>query len=176
MKTVKKSRLQQNSEGLKKLFLGDYNLQIKTILEYFDNLYLDFDKEKESKDLFRENVKSLEKKINKINKLVKNIFLQLDDIKSSYDLKEEDINKFSILNKKLEKINEDFKILVEYSKNKTFAYSKLNDELNGLKTKLSRLQDDLDYRLHSITSMQDDEYRAKEQLTQIQNLLKKSLI
>ena len=171
-----KNKLSLIAEGLKKLFLGDYNLQIKTILEYFDNLYLDFDKEKESKDLFRENVKSLEKKINKINKLVKNIFLQLDDIKSSYDLKEEDINKFSILNKKLEKINEDFKILVEYSKNKTFAYSKLNDELNGLKTKLSRLQDDLDYRLHSITSMQDDEYRAKEQLTQIQNLLTKSKV
>ena len=171
-----KNKLSLIAEGLKKLFLGDYNLQIKTILEYFDNLYLDFDKEKECKDLFRENVKSLEKKINKINKLVKNIFLQLDDIKSSYDLKEEDINKFSILNKKLEKINEDFKILVEYSKNKTFAYSKLNDELNGLKTKLSRLQDDLDYRLHSITSMQDDEYRAKEQLTQIQNLLKKSKV
>lgn len=171
-----KNKLSLMVEGLKKLFLGDYNIQIKTILEYFDNLYTDFDKEKESKDLFRENVKYFEKKVNKINKLVKNIFLQLDDIKSNYDLKEEDINKFTILNKKLEKINEDFKILVEYSKNKTFAYSKLNDELEGLKVKLSRLQDDLDYRLHSITSMQDDEYRAKEQLAQIQNLLKKSKV
>ena len=38
------------------------------------------------------------------------------------------------------------------------------------------MQDDLDYRLHSITSMQDDESRAKEQLLQIQNLLKKSKI
>lgn len=171
-----KNKLSLMVEGLKKLFLGDYNIQIKTILEYFDNLYTDFDKEKESKDLFRENVKYFEKKVNKINKLVKNIFLQLDDIKSNYDLKEEDINKFTILNKKLEKMNEDFKILVEYSKNKTFAYSKLNDELEGLKVKLSRLQDDLDYRLHSITSMQDDEYRAKEQLAQIQNLLKKSKV
>ena len=171
-----KNKLSFMVEGLKKLFLGDYNIQIKTILEYFDNLYTDFDKEKESKDLFRENVKYFEKKVNKINKLVKNIFLQLDDIKSNYDLKEEDINKFTILNKKLEKMNEDFKILVEYSKNKTFAYSKLNDELEGLKVKLSRLQDDLDYRLHSITSMQDDEYRAKEQLAQIQNLLKKSKV
>lgn len=163
-------------EGLKKLFLGDYDLQIKTILEYFDNLYIDFDKEKEAKDLFRENVKLFEKKVTKLNKLVKNIFLQLDDIKNNYDLNDEEINKFSILNKKLEKINEDFKILVEYSKNKTFAYSKLNDELEGLKVRISRLQDDLDYRLHSITSMQDDESRAKEQLIQIQNLLKKSKV
>jgi len=36
---------------------------------------------------------------------------------------------------------------------------------------LIRLQDDLDYRLKSITSMKDDEYRAKEQLNMIQNLL-----
>ena len=72
-----KDKIALISEGLKKLFLGDYNLQIKTILEYFDNLYMDFDKEKESKDLFRENVKLFEKKINKLNKLVKNIYLPL---------------------------------------------------------------------------------------------------
>lgn len=171
-----KDKISLICEGLSKLFLGDYNLQIKTILEYFDTLYIDFDKEKEAKDLFRENVKAFEKKVNKLNKLVKNIYLQLDDIKSNYDLNDEEINKFSILNKKLEKINDDFKILVEYSKNKTFAYSKLNEELEGLKVRISRLQDDLDYRLHSITSMQDDESRAKEQLVQIQSLLKKSKV
>ena len=50
----------------------------------------------------------------------------------------------------------------------------LNDELDGLSIKLSRLQDDLDYQLRSITSMKDDEYRAKEQLSTIQDLLKKA--
>ena len=44
---------------------------------------------------------------------------------------------------------------------KTFAYSKLVDELDGLSLKLSRLQDDLDYQLRSITSMKDDETRAR---------------
>ena len=33
------------------------------------------------------------------------------------------------------------------------------------------MQDDLDYRLKSITSMKDDEYRAKEQLNMIEQLL-----
>ena len=55
---------------------------------------------------------------------------------------------------------------------KTFAYSKLVDELNGLSLKLSRLQDDLDFQLRSITSMKDDETRAREQLATIENLLK----
>ena len=46
--------------------------------------------------------------------------------------------------------------------------------MDGLAIKLSRLQDDLDYQLRSITSMKDDEYRAKEQLKTIQNLLKEA--
>ena len=87
---------------------------------------------------------------------------------------DEDINKFSILNKNLEKINQDYKILVDQGKMKTFAYSKLVDELNGLSLKLSRLQDDLDFQLRSITSMKDDETRAREQLATIENLLKKA--
>ena len=79
-----------------------------------------------------------------------------------------------VLNRNLESINEDFKLLLEHGKSKTFAYSKLYDELDGLGVKLSRLQDDLDYQLKSITSMKDDEYRAKEQLNTIQELLKKA--
>ena len=76
--------------------------------------------------------------------------------------------------KALEKINKDYKILVDQGKMKTFAYSKLVDELDGLSLKLSRLQDDLDYQLRSITSMKDDETRAREQLNTIEDLLKKS--
>ena len=73
--------------------------------------------------------------------------------------------------KNYNKINKDYKRLVDQGKMRTFAYSKLVDELDGLSLKLSRLQDDLDYQLRSITSMKDDESRAKEQLNMIQNLL-----
>ena len=72
---------------------------------------------------------------------------------------------------KLEKINEDYKTLFEHGKERTFAYSKLVEELDGLNNRLTRLQDDLDYRLKSITSMKDDESRAKEQLNMIEQLL-----
>ena len=113
-------------------------------------------------------------KLEKINKVVRDIYLQIDDIKVTYDLSNEEINKFSLLNKSLEEINEDFKTLLEHGKGKTFAYSKLAEELDGLGIKLSRLQDDLDYQLRSITSMKDDEYRAKEQLDSIKNLLKQA--
>ncbi|MGM9881765.1 MAG: septation ring formation regulator EzrA [Bacilli bacterium] len=161
-------------ENLKKLELGDAIIELKTFIEYFNGLYNDFDKEKESKDLFRQNIKELGYKIDNVNKVVRDIYLQIDDIKYNYNLSDEDINKFSLLNRNLEKINKDYKILVDQGKMKTFAYSKLVDELDGLSLKLSRLQDDLDYQLRSITSMKDDETRAREQLTTIEELLKKA--
>ena len=109
-----------------------------------------------------------------MTKQFENIFNDLSENVEGLNLSDEDINKFSILNKNLEKINQDYKILVDQGKMKNFAYSKLVDELNGLSLKLSRLQDDLDFQLRSITSMKDDETRAREQLSTIENLLKKS--
>ena len=169
-----KNKIDNIIENLKKLELGESIIELKTFIEYFNELYNDFDKEKESKDIFRQSVKELGYKIENINKVVRDIYLQIDDIKYNYNLSDEDINKFSILNKNLEKINQDYKILVDQGKMKTFAYSKLVDELNGLSLKLSRLQDDLDFQLRSITSMKDDETRAREQLATIENLLKKA--
>ena len=158
-------------EDLKLFKLGNADIELKTMLEYFNTIFASFDKERESKDIFRENIKKTKKKLEGINKIVYDIYLQMDDIKSTYDLSESEINKFSLINRELEKINEDYKVLFEHGKGRTFAYSKLVEELEGLNTRLVRLQDDLDYRLKSITSMKDDESRAKEQLNMIQNLL-----
>lgn len=160
--------------NLKDLEMGDSIIELKTFVDYFNGLYNDFDKEKECKDIFRQNIKNLGYRIENINKVVRDIYLQIDDIKYNYNLSNDDINKFSLLNKNLENINKDYKTLVEQGKYKTFAYSKLVEELDGLSLKLSRLQDDLDYQLRSITSMQDDETRAREQLDMIENLLKKA--
>ena len=169
-----KVKLNNILESLKNLELNESEVELKTIMDYLNSLFVDFDKEKESKDIFRENIKLLKNKIEKINKVVYDVYIQMDDIKLNYNLSDEEINKFSLLNKNLEQINKDYKVLVEQGRGKTFAYSKLVDELNGLSTKLSRLQDDLDFRLRSITSMKDDETRAREQLETIENLLKKS--
>ena len=169
-----RNKIDNIMNNLKNLEMGDSIIELKTFVDYFNNLYNDFDKEKECKDLFRQNIKELGYKIENINRIVRDIYLQIDDIKYNYNLSNDDINKFSLLNKNLENINKDYKILVEQGKLKTFAYSKLVEELDGLSLKLSRLQDDLDYQLKSITSMQDDETRAREQLETIDNLLKKA--
>ena len=159
-------------ESVKKLDLKDADIELKTIMDYFNSLFNDFDKEKECKDLFKEGCKKFRYKIDKVNKVVYDIYLQIDDIKVTYDLTDEEINRFSLINKNLEEINYDFKKILEKSKTRNFAYSRLFDELDSLEVKLSRLQDDLDFQLKSITSMKDDEYRAKEQLNTIQDLLR----
>ena len=160
--------------NLKDFRLDNADIELKTMLEYFNTIFNSFDKEKEYKEIFRENIKKLKKKIEGINKIVYDIYIQMDDIKSTYDLSESEVTKFSIINKNLEKINEDYKTLFEHGKGKTFAYSKLTEELDGLTNRFTRLQDDLDYHLKSITSMKDDENRAKEQLDMIENLLLQS--
>ena len=158
-------------DQMKTFNLENADIELKTMLEYFNTIFNSFDKERESKDIFRENIKKLKKKLEGVNKVVYDIYLQMDDIKSTYDLSDAEISKFNVISKNLEKINEDYKVLFEHGKGRTFAYSKLVEELDGLGNRLTRLQDDLDYRLKSITSMKDDESRAKEQLNMIQNLL-----
>ena len=161
-------------DNAKMLNTKDAILELKTITDYLDELFKDFDQEKECKNIFHENSKIFKKRLDKVNKMIYNIYLSLDDIKLIYDLKDEEISKFNLINEKLENLNKDFKTLIEHSKGKTFAYSKLADELSGLSNKLTRLNDDLEYQLHSISSMQDDEYRAKEQLQSIEKLLKQT--
>ena len=168
------SKVEKIINNLKKFNLENADIELKTILEYFNSVFNSFDKEREAKDIFRENLKKLKKKIEGINKIVYDIYIQMDDIKSTYDLSDTEINKFNVISKDLERINEDYKILFEHGKGKTFAYSKLVEELDGLGERLTKLQDELDYRLKSITSMKDDESRAKEQLDMIQNLLVQS--
>lgn len=157
--------------NLKEFKIDNADIELKTILEYFNTIFNSFDKEKENREIFRENIKKTKKKIEGINKIVYDIYIQIDDIKNTYDLSDTEINKFTVINRTLENINEDYKTLVDHGKGKTFAYSKLTDELDGLNSRVARLQDDLDYQLKSITSMKDDESRAKEQLDMIQNLL-----
>ena len=60
-------------DKLKILDLGDSILELKTILNYFDDLFKDFDKEKEARNIFRENSKLFKSKIDKTNKIVYNI-------------------------------------------------------------------------------------------------------
>ena len=145
---------------------------LKTMLEYFDALFIDFEKERLSKKVFEEVNKDFKKKIEKTNKLVSDVYEQLDDIKNMYDLEEKDIEIIHEVNKVLVVINDDYKKLVAKVDSGATPYSMLQQEIEDLTLRLAAMEDEFDKALKSLGNMYDDEVRAREQLEEIQEFLK----
>ena len=145
---------------------------LKTMLEYFDALFIDFEKERLSKKVFEEVNKDFKKKIDKTNKLVSDVYEQLDDIKHMYDLNEEDVEIIHEVNKVLVVINDDYKKLVAKVDSGATHYSMLQQEVEDLTLRLDAMEDEFDKALKSLGNMYDDEVRAREQLEEIQDFLK----
>jgi len=145
---------------------------LKTMLEYLDSLFIDFEKERLAKKVYEEVESDFAKKIEKTNKLVCDIYEQLDDIKKLYDLNDEDVQIIHNVNKSLVVINDDYKKLLSKVAAKSSPYTMLNKELEDLSVRLINMEDELDKSLKSLGNMYDDEVRAREQLDEIQEFLK----
>lgn len=159
-------------DKVKVLNLEDCMLDLKTMLEYLDSLFIDFEKERLARKVYEEAEKDFSRKIENTNQLVKDIYLQLDDIKSLYDLNDDDVKIIDDVNKSLVVINDDYrKILAKVDTNSS-PYSIVRKELEELSVRLKTLEDDLDKALKSLGNMYDDEQRAREQLEEIQVFLK----
>ena len=145
---------------------------LKTMLEYLDSLFIDFDKERLARKVYEENNSSFVAKLEKINKLVKDVYLQLDDIKSLYDLNDDDVEIINTVNGDLIKINDDYRELLEKVGNRKTPYTVIHKELEELIDRLAELENNLDKSLKSLGNMYEDEVRAREQLEEIQDFLK----
>lgn len=156
------------------LNLEDVVFELKTIINYFDSLYNDFETEKSSRKLFESNMKSFKVKLVRTNKVISGLMHELNDLKSNYNLSEEDVKRLNTIAKETEGIKNDYNNLMDCSKNHSFPYSKMVKELDILMIKVSKLDETLNYDLKAIGSMKDDEIRAREQLDSIKDLLKKS--
>ena len=158
---------------IKILNLEDSMFELKTFLDYLDNLFTDFEIEKKSKKLFDETARGFKSKLQKVNRIVTDIYNQLDDIKNMYNLDKDDLSDLEQINKKLYKVNNDFNTIIGDLKKKAFPYSKLKDRIIALSSNFGQLEDSLNLCLKSLGSMHDDEMRAREQLDEITELLKK---
>ncbi len=158
---------------IKILNLEDSMFELKTFLDYLDNLFTDFEIEKKSKRLFDETAKAFKIKLQKVNRIVTDIYNQLDDIKNMYNLDSEDLADLEQINKELYKVNNKFNDIIGDLKNKNYPYSKLKDRMMHLSSGFGKIEDDLNICLKSLGSMHDDEMRAREQLDEITELLKK---
>lgn len=145
---------------------------LKTMLEYYDSLFVDFEKERLCRKVYEEELEAFTKRIEKTNKLVSDVYAQLDDIKNMYDLNDQDVEIIHEVNKVLVVINDDYKKMLQKDNAKSTPYSALNEEVESLTERLGVMEEDFDKALKSLGNMYDDEVRAREQLDEIQGFLK----
>lgn len=161
-------------DKIRVLNLEDCMFELQTMLEYYDSLFVDFEKERLSRKVYEEMEADFSKKLEKTNKVVLEVYNQLDDIKNMYDLNDQDVETIHVVNKTLVVINDDYKKMLAKVEAKSSPYSMLQKEVEELTNRLKEMEEDLDRSLKSLGNMYDDEVRAREQLQEIQTFLKQS--
>ena len=161
-------------DKIRVLNLEDCMFELKTMLEYYDSLFVDFEKERLSRKVYEEMEADFSKKLEKTNKVVQEVYNQLDDIKNMYDLNDQDVETIHEVNKILIVINDDYKKMLAKVEAKSSPYSMLHKEVEELTVRLKEMEEDLDQALKSLGNMYDDEIRAREQLEEIESFLKQS--
>lgn len=169
-------KIQNVFAKLNVLNVEDSIFELKTILGYFDNIYNDFDKEKQARKIFNEYIRKILVKANKLEKINNGLYRKLDIIKYSYDLTDDDVKIIEIIKQELIAIKKDYNEIVDAHRNKSFAYTRLGKEMERLNVRLSKTEEKLDGALKSLGSMEEDEQRAHEQLEEIKDILKKAKI
>ncbi len=159
-------------DRIRVLNLVDCMFDLKTMLDYLDTIFNSFDEERLARKSYEEMVAPFEKKLRKTNRIMKDIYNQLDDIKNMYDLSDDDLKELNELKERLEIAINDYKELLRVKENKEKPYSYLYKQLEVENNILQELEVNLDNSLKSLGSMYDDEIRAREQLEDIQDLLK----
>ncbi|MBQ9182146.1 MAG: septation ring formation regulator EzrA [Bacilli bacterium] len=158
----------------KVLNLEDSLFELKVLMEYFDALYGDFEKEKLNKQHYEESNSLFKNKLDKTSKLVGDMVSKVDEIKNAYDLSDDDLSVLSDVKYELDKLENDYRILTNHTSNHTFAYSKLIKEVEGLVLRLANIEEKLDSSLDELGSMREDEVRARQQLDEVKLILKES--
>lgn len=153
------------------LNLEDSVFELKTILDYFDSLYHNFDKEKASKRIFDDYQRSILLKATKLEKISNDLNKKIDDLKYSYDLCDEDLNVLESIHNEILEIKEEYNNVVEMHRKHEFAYSRLAKEMEIVNSKLSKTEERLDQTLRSLASLKEDEKRAREQLDEMKRIL-----
>ncbi len=161
-------------QRLNVLNIEDSVFELKTMLDYFDSLYFDFDKEKTSRRLFEGYIRSILLKLTKLEKISNDIYRKLDDIKYSYDLDDDEVSIIEGIRTELIDIRTSYDRTISMHRNHTFAFSRLNKEMEIINNRLSKTEEKLEITLKTLSSLKDDELRAREQLDEIKDILNKA--
>lgn len=169
--TEAEKKIEDVFSRLNVLNLEDSVFELKTILDYFDSLYHNFEKEKLSKRVFEDYQRSVLIKITKLNKISNDLNKKIDDLRYSYDLVDDDIKVLEDISEELIEIKNDYNRIIEMHRGGTYAFSRLAKEMELLNTKLLKTEEKLNQTLRSLSSLKEDEKRARDQLDEIKKIL-----
>jgi septation ring formation regulator len=161
-------------DRIKVLNLESCMFELKTMLEYLDSLFNEFEYEKKSKKDFDEIKEILDKRIDKLSSVVGDIYIQLDDIKNMYDLTDNDVKIIDEVNTKVEELKKEYDEIIKNIVKRKVPYSEASISIQNTLSNLNGIEDELDTALKNLGNMYEDEVRAREQLDEIQELLKQS--
>lgn len=161
-------------DRLNVLNLEDSIFELKTMLDYYESLYSDFEKERTSKKLFEQNVFVINDKLSRMFKLIKNLYLEINDLKTAYDLSDDELRSIEEIRKELVALKDEYKLLSDRTQIKVIPYSKLYGNCESLSVKITSIEENLETTLRNLGSLKEDEIRARDQLVEIKEIIKAS--
>lgn len=153
------------------LNVEDSLFELKTMHDYFDSLYADFDKERYSKKIYEDYSRSILIKATKLEKVNNELYKKIGDIKYSYDLTDDEVSVISEIKDEIMNIRASYDKVVDIARSKTLAYSKLAREMEIINSRLVKTEEKLNGALKTLGSLKEDELRAREQLEEIKRIL-----
>lgn len=164
-------KIQDIFQRLNVLDVVDSVFELRTMLDYFDSLYNDFDKEKLSKRLFDDYSRSVLIKSNKLEKINNELYKKIGELKYSYDLTDEELAIIGDIKNEIMEVKTVYEKIIDAFRSKKMAYSRLASEMEIINGKLINAEDKLNVTLRNLSSLKDDELRARDQLDDIKGIL-----
>ena len=161
-------------DRLKVLNLQDSIFDLKTLLDYYESIYSDFDAEKRGKKEYERGLINITERLSKVTSIVKNLYAEISNLKDTYDLSDDDIKVIDEINKELISVKDSFKLVNDRSLCKIMPYSKLSNDCELVAVSLSKVEDKLETTLKNLGSLKEDEARARDQLFEIKGIINNS--
>lgn len=156
------------------LNLQDSIFDLKTLLDYYETLYSDFDAEKRGKKEYERGLININERISKVSSIIRNLYAEIDNIKDTYDLSDDEIKVIDEINKELIAVKDSFKLVKDRTLIKVMPYSKLSSKIEMVAVSLSKVEDKLETTLKNLGSLKEDEARARDQLSEIKTIINNS--
>ncbi len=163
-------KVQDVMQRLNVLNLEDSIFELKTILDYFDTLYMQFDKERNCKKIFEDLSRSILIKITNLEKVNNELFKKIEEFKFSFDLSNEDVTVIDDIHDELVNIRKSYEITIDVYRNRTFAYSKLSKEMENISNRVQKVNEKLDFALKTLGNLKEEEKMARNELNEIKEI------